>query len=116
MKNEQISMAKHLDVFIEQGEEHRNMFVEAFDDQIQRIKDNLNSLDETRDMAEKQYQAKELDLDIYNLIMRKLNNSEKELEELLKDAVDKRNEAVVSYNNLIYRANRLKRIDNIING
>lgn len=51
MKNEQISMAKYLDVFIEQGEEHRNMFVEAFDDQIQRIKDNLNSLDETRDMA-----------------------------------------------------------------
>lgn len=110
MKNEQIFMAKQLDVFIEQGEEHRNMFVDMFDDQIQRIKDNLNSLDETRDMAEKQYQNKELDLDIYNLIMRKLNNSEKELEELLKDAVDKRNEAVISYNNLIHKANRLKAI------
>lgn len=110
MKNEQIFMTEQLDVFIEQGEDHRNMFVEMFDDQIQRIKDNLNSLDETRDMAEKQYQDKELDLDIYNLIMRKLNNSEKELEGLLKDAVDKRNEAVISYNNLIHRANRLKAI------
>lgn len=110
MKNEQIFMAEQLDVFIEQGEDHRNMFVGMFDDQIQRIKDNLNSLDETRDIAEKQYQDKELDLDIYNLIMRKLNNSEKELEDLLKDAVDKRNEAVISYNNLIHRANRLKAI------
>lgn len=110
MKNEQIFMTEQLDVFIEQGEEHRNMFVGMFDDQIQRIKANLNSLDETRDMAEKQYRDKELDLNIYNLIMRKLNNSEKELEELLKDAVDKRNEAVISYNNLIHRANRLKAI------
>lgn len=107
MKNERI-FANEINAVIEKGEKHRNMFVEAFDDQIQRIKSELNEVDNTKDMAKNQYDAKELSLDIYNLIMKKLNNSEKELEKLLEDTVNKRNEAVVQYNNLIYRTNRLK--------
>lgn len=108
MKNEQIFMAKQIEKLIADGEEHRNMFVEAFDEQIQTIKERLNSLDETRDMVEKQYQDKHLDLDIYNLLMKKLNNTEKELEDLLHDTVDKRNNAVIDYNNLIAKANSVK--------
>ncbi len=110
MKNEQIYMTERVDNLIAQGEEHRNTFVEMFDEQIQKIKDRLNSLDKTKDMAEKQYQAKELSLDLYNIIVKKLDNTEKELEELLKDAVDKRNEAVIEYNNLIAKANSLKAV------
>lgn len=110
MKNEQIFMAKQVENLIAQGEENRNVFVEMFDEQIQKIKDRLNSLDETRDMAEKQYRDKELPLDLYNIIVKKLDNTEKELEELLKDVVDKRNEAVIEYNNLIAKANSLKAV------
>ena len=59
---------------------------------------------------DEQYQTKQLPLDLYNIIVKKLDNTEKELEELLKDAVDKRNEAVIEYNNLIAKANRLKAV------
>lgn len=107
MKNEQI-FTEQIENLIAQGEENRNVFVEMFDDQIQKIKDRLNSLDETRDMAEKQYQTEELPLGLYNIIVKKLDNTEKELEDLLKEVVDKRNEVVIEYNNLIAKANSLK--------
>ena len=80
---------------INSGETHRNFFVEKLD---MAIKADLK------------------DENIKRIIFRKIDNGIEELEELLKQAIEIRNGAVSDYNNLIAKANRLKRVADIING
>lgn len=56
------------------------------------------------------------DENIKRIIFRKIDNGIEELEELLKQAIEIRNGAVNDYNTLIAKANRLKRVADIING
>lgn len=98
---------------INSGETHRNFFVEKLDDHIADIKEKLASYRHTREMAIK---ADLKDENIKRIIFRRIDNGIKELEELLKQAIEIRNGAVNDYNTLIAKANRLKRVADIING
>ena len=86
--------------------------LQKLDDQIVDIKERLASYRHTREMAIK---ADLKDENIKRIIFRKIDNGIEELEELLKQATEIRNNAVLDYNNLISKANRLKRVADIIN-
>ena len=98
---------------INSGETHRNFFVEKLDDHIADIKERLASYRHTREMAIK---ADLKDENTKRIIFKRIDNSIEELEDLLKQAIEIRNNAVLDYNNLIIKASRLKRIADIING
>lgn len=98
---------------INSGETHRNFFVEKLDDHIADIKKRLASYRHTKEMAIK---ADLKDENTKRIIFKRIDNGIEELEELLKQAVEIRNNAILDYNNLIIKANRLKRIADIVNG
>lgn len=110
---ETITTNERIQNLINSGETHRNFFVEKLDDHIADIKEKLASYRHTREMAIK---ADLKDENIKRIIFKRIDSGIEELEDLLKQAVEIRNGAVSDYNTLIAKANRLKRVADIING